>query len=136
MNLYLRVENGLPIGHPIVESNLLEIYPSIDLENLPKDLVKFERVVAKVNVYEVYVNTTYEIVDGTWKDVHHVRPMTDEEKATRQNIVKQNWANTLNFSSWIFSEELCQFISPIDMPNDGKYYLWNEEITNWIEVTE
>lgn len=136
MNLYLRVENGLPIGHPIVESNLLEIYPSIDLENLPEDLVKFERVIAKLNVYEVYVNTTYEIVDGVWKDVHHIRPMTDEEKATRQNIVKQNWANTLNFSSWIFSEELCQFIPPIDMPNDGKYYLWNEEITNWVEVTE
>lgn len=134
MNLYLRVENGIPIGHPIVESNLLEIYPSIDLENLPEDLVKFERVTAKVGVYEVYVNTTYELVNGVWKDVHNIRPMTTEEKTLKKNIVKQTWTNTVNFNSWIFSEELCQFIPPVTMPSDGKKYLWNEETVNWVEV--
>lgn len=134
MNLYLRVENGLPIGHPIVESNLLEIYPSIDLENLPEDLAVFERVVAQVGVYEVYVNTTYESVNGVWKDVHTIRPMTAEEKTSKQNTVKQNWADTVGFNSWIFSEELCQFVPPVAIPNDGKSYLWNEGVVNWVEV--
>lgn len=136
MRLYLRIENGQAVDHPMVETNLLEIYPTIDLNNLPEDVVRFVRVPLKVGVYEVYENTTYAQVDGVWQDVHNVRPMTTEEKAARQEKVKQTWLETTNFASWNFSEELCQFVPPVSYPDDGKLYRWDEEKVNWIEVTE
>ena len=39
------------------------------------------------------------------------------------------------YSSWILNEDTCLWDSPIERPNDGKKYIWNEEITNWEEVT-
>tara|TARA_R110000796_G_C14269825_1_gene401112 strand:+ start:106 stop:474 length:369 start_codon:yes stop_codon:yes gene_type:complete len=38
------------------------------------------------------------------------------------------------YNSWILNEQTCVWDSPIDYPNDGKMYKWNEEIINWEEV--
>ena len=38
------------------------------------------------------------------------------------------------FLSWTLVEETCQWEPPIPMPKDGKYYSWNEEVQNWIEL--
>lgn len=38
------------------------------------------------------------------------------------------------FASWTLNETTCQWVSPIPYPNDGKYYSWDEAITNWIEI--
>ena len=39
------------------------------------------------------------------------------------------------FPSWTLDETTCRWISPIAMPDDGKMYNWNEDTTNWVEVT-
>jgi hypothetical protein len=39
------------------------------------------------------------------------------------------------FESWVLNEETCLWESPIAMPDDGKYYNWNEEQLNWVEVS-
>jgi hypothetical protein len=39
------------------------------------------------------------------------------------------------FNSWLLDETTCQWKAPVDMPTDGKFYEWNEETTNWNEVT-
>ena len=39
------------------------------------------------------------------------------------------------YNSWILDEDTCQWKPPILYPTDGKYYEWNEDITNW-EITE
>ena len=36
------------------------------------------------------------------------------------------------FPSWILNEETCQWEPPTPMPNDGQYYVWNEETISWI----
>ena len=36
-----------------------------------------------LDTYEVYEGVTYQWVDGIVKDVHSVRPMTDEEQAAK-----------------------------------------------------
>jgi hypothetical protein len=38
------------------------------------------------------------------------------------------------FPSWKFSEESCWYEPPIEYPDDGKYYAWNEETTSWDEI--
>ena len=35
------------------------------------------------------------------------------------------------YNSWILNEETCQWEAPIEYPNDGKKYKWNEENQIW-----
>lgn len=38
-----------------------------------------------------------------------------------------------DFPSWVLNEDKCIYEPPFPKPNDGKLYVWNEEITNWVE---
>ena len=38
------------------------------------------------------------------------------------------------FDSWILDTETAKWRAPIDYPQDGKYYRWDNNINNWIEV--
>ena len=90
MKLYIKLQNGQPIDHPMIEENLLQIFPNIDVNLLPSDIIKFERVaVPNLGLYEVYEGTTYEVSDGVCKDVHQVRDMTAEEKIQKQNEMRE-----------------------------------------------
>lgn len=81
MNLYIQIKNGQPFEHPILEDNFLQAFPDVDIENLPPEFAKFQRIEQPLpNSYEVYVGVTYEWVDGVVTDVHHFRPMTQEER--------------------------------------------------------
>lgn len=40
------------------------------------------------------------------------------------------------FPSWVINEETCNWKPPIEYPNDGKIYLWNEENIEWVEYIE
>lgn len=35
------------------------------------------------------------------------------------------------YSSWILNETTCQWKAPVDKPEDGEKYNWNEETTAW-----
>ena len=39
------------------------------------------------------------------------------------------------FASWTLNETTCQWDAPVAHPADGKVYDWNEDTTNWVEVT-
>jgi hypothetical protein len=38
------------------------------------------------------------------------------------------------FSSWTLDESTCRWNAPVVMPDDDKYYVWNEDTTNWKAV--
>ena len=40
------------------------------------------------------------------------------------------------YASWSLNEDTCKWEAPIAFPNDGKNYRWDEDLVNWIEVTE
>ena len=136
MNLYIRLENGQPVDHPILLENLLAAYPEIDPNNIPGVFVKFERIPApELGIYEVNEGSTNQWVDGIVKDVWHIRPMTPEEKTTAQNLINDQWA--LNgYPSWIFDEELCAFEAPKPRPDkhDDIIYIWDEDSLDWVSV--
>jgi hypothetical protein len=35
------------------------------------------------------------------------------------------------FASWVLDESTCNWKAPIDYPQDGKSYYWDEMITDW-----
>jgi hypothetical protein len=85
LELYIQIRNGQPHEHPIFADNFKLAFPDVNINDLPADqFAKFIRVEAPMpDTYEVYEGVTYQWVDGVVKDVHSVRPMTDEERAAK-----------------------------------------------------
>lgn len=40
------------------------------------------------------------------------------------------------YPSWLLNEVICDWYAPVDYPNDGKVYGWNESIQNWVEISQ
>lgn len=37
------------------------------------------------------------------------------------------------YASWTLNEDTCLWNAPVAYPDDGKHYLWDESIINWVE---
>lgn len=37
------------------------------------------------------------------------------------------------YNSWILDEETCLWKAPVDYPNDGELYVWNEYSVAWVK---
>lgn len=84
LQLFIQIRDGQPYEHPITAVNFQQAFPNIDMDNLPDTFAKFIRVEKPIiDVFEVYEGVTYQWVDGVVKDVHSVRPMTEEEHAAK-----------------------------------------------------
>lgn len=97
MELFIQIRDGQPYEHPIFGDNFREAFPHIDVNNLPPEFARFERVPDPevATTYQVDV-ASYQWVDGVVKDVWSVREMTQEEKA--QKIQKR-------------SDDTCKFVN-------------------------
>lgn len=99
LELYIQIRDGQPHEHPIFADNFREAFPDVDTENLPDTFAKFIRVDAPVpDTYEVYEGVAYQWFDGVVKDVHSIRPMTDEERAAKDAILAQEAIDRANFA--------------------------------------
>lgn len=85
LELYIQIRDGQPHEHPIFADNFKLAFPQVNINDLPLDrFAKFIRIAQpEIGTYEVYEGVTYEWADGVVKDVHHVRAMTDEERAAK-----------------------------------------------------
>jgi hypothetical protein len=129
MELYIQIRNGQPFEHPIFGDNFRQAFPDVDVNNLPTEFAKFERVPQNVmpDVFEV-AEVRYEWFDDIVKDVWSVRPMIDQEKA---NKIAEYRAN-LPFPSWTLDETTLQYSAPTPKPDDGKIYRWDEATLSWV----
>lgn len=132
MSLYIETENGQTKNHPAFADNLLQAFGRIPDHWEP--FVRVERPI--INVYEVLESDmpTYEKVNGTWTDVWTVRPMTDAEKAAKQQEAKDAWAareQAENWSAWVFNEETCAYEPPIPRPEPDQSKLDQQILTLW-----
>ena len=131
MELYIQIKDGQPFEHPIIGDNFREAFPDIDVNSLPPEFAKFERVERSVSpsVYEI-AEVNYLWVDGIVKDVWSLRQMTAEEKAEKINTAMQHQP----YLSWTFDEPSCKWIPPTPYPTDGGYYVWDESTLLWVAV--
>jgi hypothetical protein len=139
-NLYIEVVDGKIINHPIFESNLIQAFPDIALNDQDK-YIPFQRVPQpETGIFEINEGLIYEF-DGPnlVKDVWKIRPMTDEEK---QAAIDQARANQ-PYPSWTFDENTLIWSAPVPYPGvipkadddvtNLKRYVWDEDILNWKE---
>jgi hypothetical protein len=129
IELYIQIRNGQPFEHPIFGDNFRQAFPHIDVEDLPPEFAKFERIPQNVTpeIFEV-AEIRYDWFDGIVKDVWSVRPMTDTEKAEK---IAQYRVNP-PFASWTLDEATLLWSAPTPKPDDGLKYRWNEETLSWV----
>jgi hypothetical protein len=138
MELFIRIKDGQPFEHPIFGDNFREAFPDVDVDNLPPEFARFERVEPPaLGAYESNLRVQYERGDdGVYRDVWYSDRMTDEEITAKQDAVKAEWAANGGFASWAFDEATCSFKAPVEYPQDGKLYVWNEAALSWVEFTQ
>ena len=137
MRLFLRIKNGQPFEHPIVEYNFVQAFPDVDLNNLPPDIVEFKRVEPPaLGVYQKNLTVTYKKVGEFWTDVFSYDVMTSEEKAALQQETKGAWAANNGPASWTFNEEICAYVPPVPVPDDLNQYAWRESDLSWVFVPD
>lgn len=85
MQLYIRIVNGQPFEHPILEDNFVAAFPNVDTSNLPSAFARFERVPCPQLATTFQVDEAhYEWFGNVVKDVWTVREMTAEEIVIKQ----------------------------------------------------
>ena len=137
MALFIQIQDGQPVNHPVYDWNLIQAYGQI-----PQGWQMFERVERPTtSVYQVLENTesTYQQVNNIWTDVWLIRNMTEEEKIAKQQTVKDAWAardQASNWSTWTFDEVTCAYVPPIPRPDpvEGKLVLWCGADSDWKEA--
>ena len=103
-----------------------------------------------------FFNTFVDVTPGEWIQtsyntrggVHYARdennqisgPSEDQTKALRKNFAGVGWIYDKDrdafyepqpFESWTLNEETCLWECPVAHPNDGEFYVWNEETQTW-----
>ena len=83
MEIFIKLENGQPVDHPIMGDNFRRAFPQIDPNNPSPGFAKFVRVDRKdVGQYKVVISgPTYAWVGDTVQDIWETRDMTAEERA-------------------------------------------------------
>lgn len=132
MNLYIETENGVTKNHPAFEDNLLQAFGQIPDHWEP--FVRVERPVP--GVYEVLDSDepVYTKVDGTWTDVWALRSMTAEEKAAKQQAVRDAFNDreqAENWSAWTLDEASCTMQPPIPRPAPDQAKMEQRISTFW-----
>ena len=99
-----------------------------------------------------WIKTSYNMRGGVYYDPATGEPHADQagmiaadEGRQRKNYagIGYTYDRTRNafippqpFASWTLNEDSCLWEPPVAYPTDGKIYRWDEDATNWVEVTE
>jgi hypothetical protein len=90
-----------------------------------------------------WIKTSYNTRGGIHYEPNSKSQSADQSKALRKNFAGQGFIYDRErdafyerqpYPSWILEESSCTWKPPVTPPDDGQYYIWNENITNWTLV--
>lgn len=93
----------------------------------------------------LWIQTSYNTREGIYYTPNTNIPDPDQSKALRKNYagIGYTYDAALDafvppkpFFSWFLDTNTCQWKPPSPRPNDGKYYVWNEETQTWDFVSD
>ena len=91
--------------------------------------------------------TSYNTSGGVHYDPVTNEPSADQSKAFRKNYAGVGYTydhsrdafippKPQGFDSWTLNETSCLWEAPVEYPDDGQMYTWNEDTTSWDLVAE
>lgn len=89
-----------------------------------------------------WVQTSYNTRGGVHYQPDSNQPSADQSKALRKNYAGIGYTYDATrdafippkpYPSWLFDEEKCLWFEPVQYPDDGKFYIWDEDVKNWKE---
>lgn len=92
MILYIKVENGQTVEHPVADWNLMQVFGGVPVNYEP--FLRTEK--PPVGTYEVEDDTVPQYgknEEGMWTDLWPTRPMTPEERAVKESEVMDRLEN-------------------------------------------
>jgi hypothetical protein len=132
MRLFIRIKNGKPFEHPIVEDNFRQAFPHIDPDNLPPEFAEFIRgAPPAIDRFEVYEGVEYKWNGYAYKDHHKKRPMNGAEKAAEIAKIKGRKPK----ESWVWDEEKLTW-QPPKRPTIGGPWRFDPVAKDWVIATE
>lgn len=117
MNLYIKIQDGQPINHPAYDENLIQAFGAV-----PEGWEPFVRVERPaIGNFEVLGSEepAYKKVAGVWTDVWEVRPMTEQEKVAKRQIINAEIVSHpqgSNWAAWVADEATGKLKPPIPRP--------------------
>jgi hypothetical protein len=98
-----------------------------------------------------WIQTSFNVKGGIYYDPSTGLPVADQAAALANNPARnrKNYAGIgytydtekdafippKRVNSFVLNEQTCLWEPPVPMPNDGKYYYWDEPTVSWIENT-
>ena len=52
------------------------------------------------------------------------------------DLVRDAFIPQQKYPSWTLNEDTCLWEAPIDKPDDGNTWVWDEETLQWIRINE
>jgi hypothetical protein len=102
MNLYIQIKDGQPINHPIIETNMIQAYPDVDLINLPPEFARFNRYQMPTDLvtspFQMPYNSYGLDADGvSYCDIWAVRDMDAGERQVRTRVEQRSVDDEVKF---------------------------------------
>jgi hypothetical protein len=121
MGHYAKVDNGIVKNVIVAEAEFFETF----VDNSAGEWVK----------------TSYNTRGGVHYQPDTNTPSEDQSKSLRKNFagIGYHYDGTgfyepKPYTSWTFNSTSYMWEAPTAYPSDGKYYNWNEENKQWVEV--
>ena len=95
------------------------------------------------NENDLWIQTSYNTRGGVHYKPNTNEPSEDQSKALRKNYAgigytydesRDAFISPKPFESWVLDENSCCWKSPVNYPQDGKFYNWNEQTLSWDEL--
>ena len=90
---------------------------------------------------DTYKQTSYNTRGGVHYDPVTGEPSEDQSKALRFNYAgigftydpeRDAFIPPKAYESWVLDETTCLWKAPVDMPDDGQAYIWDESVGEWV----
>jgi len=90
---------------------------------------------------DTYKQTSYNTRGGVHYNPETGEPSADQSKALRFNYAgigytydedRDAFIPPKPFESWVLDETTCLWQAPVDMPDDGQDYTWDESVGEWV----
>jgi hypothetical protein len=121
-----------------IENNII-----ITVESVVNDVLKDSNGVEQESIGIEFLRTLYNEPNAIWKQTSYNTiggvhssggtPFRKNHAGIGYTYDSQRDAfiSPKPYNSWILNEDTCLWNPPIDKPNDGNKYKWNEETLNW-----